>query len=64
MQPVLDTKESYKVPNVKGLTVAAAGRELSAGDCKRGKVSYARSKKVKKGRVIKQSRSWREGSGP
>jgi hypothetical protein len=54
-QPVLDTKDSCKVSNVKGMTVAAAARELAAGDCKRGRVSYAYSPKVKKGRVIKQS---------
>jgi hypothetical protein len=55
IQPVLDTKESCKVPNVRGTTLVAATRELKAGDCRRGRVTYARSKKVKKGRVIKQS---------
>lgn len=54
-QPVIDTKETCKVPNVKGMTVAAATRELTAGDCLKGKVTLAYSKKVKKGRVIKQS---------
>jgi PASTA domain len=53
--PVLDTKETCKVPNVKGMTVAAATRELTAGDCLKGKVGFAYSKKVKKGRVITQS---------
>jgi len=54
-QPVLDTKETCKVPNVKGMTVAAATREITAGDCLKGRVTFAYSKKVKKGRVIKQS---------
>jgi hypothetical protein len=54
-QPVLDTKETCKVPNVKGMTVAAATRELTGGDCLKGKVTFAYSQKVKKGRVIKQS---------
>jgi hypothetical protein len=54
-QPVVDTKETCKVPNVKGMTVAAATRELTAGDCLKGRVTLAYSKKVKKGRVIKQS---------
>jgi hypothetical protein len=54
-QPVLDTKETCKVPNVNGMTVAAATRELTAGDCLKGKVTFAYSKKVKKGRVIKQA---------
>ena len=54
-QPVVDTKETCKVPNVKGMTLAAATRELSAGDCLKGKVTLAYSPKVKKGRVIKQS---------
>jgi hypothetical protein len=54
-QPVLGTKETCKVPNVKGMTVAAATRELTAGDCLKGKVTLAFSPKVRKGRVIKQS---------
>ena len=54
-QPVVDTKETCKVPNVKGMTLAAATRELNAGDCLKGKVTFAYSPKVKKGRVIKQS---------
>jgi beta-lactam-binding protein with PASTA domain len=37
------------------MKLVAAVRELVAGDCKRGKVTYAYSPKVKKGRVIKQS---------
>lgn len=55
IQPVLDTKETCKVPNVKGMTVAAATRELTASDCLKGRVTLTYSKKVKKGRVIKQS---------
>ena len=54
-QPVLDTKETCKVPNVKGMTVAGASRELTAGDCLKGRVTYAFSAKVRKGRVIKQA---------
>jgi hypothetical protein len=54
-EPTLDTKESCKVPNVKGMTLAAAKRELKAGDCALGKVKTAFSPKVKKGRVISQS---------
>ena len=54
-QPTLETKETCKVPNVKGMTVAAATRELTAGDCLKGKVTLAFSKTVRKGRVIKQS---------
>jgi beta-lactam-binding protein with PASTA domain len=37
------------------MTVAAATREITAGDCLKGRVTFAYSKKVKKGRVIKQS---------
>ena len=55
LQPVLDTKETCKVPNVKNLTVKLATRELAAGQCRRGKVNFAFSPKVKKGRVMKQS---------
>jgi PASTA domain-containing protein len=54
-QPVQDTKESCKVPNVKKMTLVAAKRELKAGDCALGKVKFAASPTVKKGRVISQS---------
>jgi hypothetical protein len=54
-QPVLDTKETCKVPNVKNMTLAAATRELKAADCRRGRVTTASSPNVKKGRVIKQA---------
>ena len=54
-QPVQGTKESCKVPNVKGMTLAAAKRELKAGDCALGRVKTAFSPKVRKGRVISQS---------
>jgi PASTA domain len=54
-QPVQETKESCKVPNLKKMTVAAATRELKAGDCARGKVKLAFSRTVKKGRVVSQS---------
>jgi beta-lactam-binding protein with PASTA domain len=55
LQPVQDTKESCKVPNLKAMTLAGAVRDLRAGDCARGSVKYAYSPKVKKGRVISQS---------
>jgi PASTA domain len=54
-QPVLDTKETCKVPNVKNLTLGGATRDLKAAVCRRGSVRYAFSQKVKKGRVISQS---------
>jgi hypothetical protein len=54
-QPLLELKDACKVPNVKGMTLAAATRELVAGSCKRGKVTRAYSPKVKAGRVVKQS---------
>jgi hypothetical protein len=54
-QPVLDTKQTCKVPNLKGDTVAAATRELKGAVCARGNVKLAYSPKVKKGRVISQS---------
>ena len=54
-QPVVDTKETCKVPNVKNEKLAAAVRELVQAVCKRGKVTYAFSRKVKKGFVISQS---------
>jgi PASTA domain len=54
-QPVQDTKETCKVPNLKGDTVAEATRELKGAVCTRGKVKLAFSPKVKKGRVISQS---------
>jgi PASTA domain len=55
LQPVQDTKESCKVPNLKAMALAGAVRELKAGGCARGGVKYAYSRKVKKGRVISQS---------
>lgn len=54
-QPVQEATESCKVPNVKGMTLAAARRELKAEVCAIGKVKKAYSAKVKKGRVIAQS---------
>jgi serine/threonine-protein kinase len=54
-QPVQDTKESCKVPNVKGMTLSAARRELKAGDCLLGTVRKAHSAKIKRGRVVSQS---------
>jgi hypothetical protein len=43
------------VPNVKGKTLADAQRKLTAAHCKAGKTTKAKSKTVKKGRVISQS---------
>jgi hypothetical protein len=54
-QPVMDTKGSCKVPNVKKMKLAAAKRELKAGDCIVGKVKSVFSATVKKGLVISQS---------
>lgn len=43
------------VPRLKGATVAAARRRLTRTRCKLGRVRRAKSRKVKKGRVIKQT---------
>jgi beta-lactam-binding protein with PASTA domain len=45
-----------KVPNVKGKTVAQAKAALKAKRCAAGKIKQAFSAKVRKGRVIGQSR--------
>jgi eukaryotic-like serine/threonine-protein kinase len=44
------------VPNLKGKTLVQARRLLGAGRCALGKVTRAYSAKVKKGRIIRQSR--------
>jgi PASTA domain-containing protein len=44
------------VPNVKGKKLAAAKRALNARHCRTGRVSRAFSKRIKKGRVMAQSR--------
>jgi beta-lactam-binding protein with PASTA domain len=44
------------VPNVKRKTVAQARRQLAARRCALGRVSRAYSAKVKKSRIISQSR--------
>jgi hypothetical protein len=44
-----------KVPKVVGKTLAAAELAIKKGHCRTGRVSYARSPKVKKGIVISQS---------
>ena len=44
------------VPNVKGKTVAQARRLLSSKRCALGRVTRAYSAKVKRGKIIKQSR--------
>jgi serine/threonine-protein kinase len=43
------------VPNVKGKTLAAAKRKITAGHCRTGSVTKAKSKTVAKGKVISQS---------
>jgi eukaryotic-like serine/threonine-protein kinase len=43
------------VPNVRLKTLAAAKRKITAGHCKLGKVTKAKSKTVPKGKVISQS---------
>ncbi len=45
-----------KVPNVVGKTLDAARAALKKAHCRTGTVSYASSRKVKKGNVISQSR--------
>ena len=45
-----------KVPNVVGKSLDAAKALIKKAHCKTGTVSYAKSKKVKKGLVISQSR--------
>jgi hypothetical protein len=42
------------VPNVMGKPLTTAKKEITAGHCKTGKVTTAKSKTVKKGRVIAQ----------
>lgn len=55
-QPVLAGHEANcVVPKLAGSTLASAKRQLRNAHCAVGKVSYAKSKKVKKGRVISQS---------
>ena len=44
------------MPKVVGKTLAAAKALLKKAHCRAGTVSYAKSKKVKKGLVISQSR--------
>ena len=56
VDPPPPTKKVYcVVPNVKGKTLAAAKRKLTAAHCKVGKTTKAKSKTVKKGNVISQS---------
>ena len=45
------------VPKLKGKTLAAARKALTAGHCKVGKVTKAYSKTIKKGRVMKQTKA-------
>jgi beta-lactam-binding protein with PASTA domain len=44
------------VPNVKGKTLAQARRQLAAKRCALGRVTRAYSAKVRKGKIISQSR--------
>ena len=56
-QPVLEPKPlQCIVPNLKNLSLAAATRQLKNRRCARGSVRFAKSKRIKKGRVISQSR--------
>jgi uncharacterized repeat protein (TIGR01451 family) len=50
------TPVSCVVPNVKGRPLATAKRRIVAAHCKTGKVTRAKSKTVRKGNVISQSR--------
>jgi len=54
--PPPTTATKCKVPNVVGKTLAAAKAAIARAHCKTGTVSYASSKKIKKGLVISQSR--------
>jgi uncharacterized repeat protein (TIGR01451 family) len=47
---------SCVVPNVKGKPLATAKRRIAAAHCKTGRVTTAKSKAVRKGSVISQSR--------
>ena len=51
------------VPGVKGVTLAKAKTVLKASHCGLGKVGYAFSRQVKKGRVISQNplKGWQRG---
>lgn len=46
--------EPCLVPKLTGKTLSAAKRSLTAHDCRVGKIKHAKSRKVKKGRVISQ----------
>ncbi|MGZ4257281.1 MAG: InlB B-repeat-containing protein [Gaiellaceae bacterium] len=47
--------ETYRVPNVKRKTLAAAEKAIRKAECRVGKIKRAYSAKVRKGRVISQS---------
>ena len=53
--PPKPTPVKCAVPNVRLKTLAAAKRKITAGHCKLGKVTKAKSKTVPKGKVISQS---------
>jgi hypothetical protein len=55
LQPVMDTKLTCKVPNVKNVALKLAARQLTKADCARGKVTYVFSVRVRAGRVVSQS---------
>jgi hypothetical protein len=55
-QPVLDLKgRKCVVPKLKNVSLVSATRRLNNAKCARGKVKYAASAQVRKGRVISQS---------
>jgi hypothetical protein len=55
-QPVLEGHAAKcVVPKLAGSTLASAKRQVRNAHCKVGKITFAKSKKVKKGRVISQS---------
>ena len=55
-QPVLEGHGAKcVVPKLAGSTLASARRQVRNAHCKVGKITFAKSKKVKKGRVISQS---------
>jgi beta-lactam-binding protein with PASTA domain len=43
------------VPKLTGLTLRRATQKLEKQGCARGRISYVKSAKVKKGRIVRQS---------
>jgi hypothetical protein len=56
-QPVVDNFSGARctVPRLSGLTLRKATQKLKRKGCARGKVTYVKSARVKKGRIVKQS---------